>query len=1403
MKSIRVFLIVLAFSGGLSIPIKAAESSAIQLLIQKAHSLEGRGRYDLAAQAWQQVLTTDPSEPEALAGLARIAKRTGKNEQAGAYLERLRKIDPHNSALEEIQTLRSAADEQSRLNEAQRLAATHKPDQAMRIYHDVFGDNPPPGGWAIAYYETQASLPGGWETATAALQRLSSEYSAVSEYKLSLGQLLTYRPTTRQSGVSLLESIQGSQSEKSRRAWRQALVWEKANPAFLSSMRAYLSHYQDSELEAAARALSAEVQRTDANRGSVQGRDEQRGYQALKAGDMAEAEKRFGAALTESPASGQALAGMGFVRMKQQNFTGAEQFFEKAKQALPNNKDVADGLETARFWKLMKDGSTALTAGDLDTAITNFKAALSSRPTSPDALQALAGALVKQNNPSEALPLYQRLVQMQSNNADTWRHFIDAKFAVEGADAALSAMHSVPDAVAIKLDQNLEFVARSSEIYAAAGQDALAQKAFDRTLSLASGRDDDLPEDLQVQIAGLMLRHKDSDAAAQSMFKVVDADPGNLDAWQVLLASLVQGHSERKAADVLGEIPKNVYDNGLTRPGFLRSVAAIDAASGKLADAEEALVKLRDSEKATSSPELAGTELQLANVYLKQSHFDKTEELLSNLTDSHPDNADVWKTYSAFLHEKHRDAEVIALRQRMPKKVNARLLADYEYISVLASAQTAVGNFDGAFRLLHEAIARAKSSGEVVPIKVELQLAWMLLESGQRQSELFSILQRAQSRTDLSSVQSREVADLWATWMLRAAETASASGDQERAVSTLTLACRMLPKDDRLKRSLAGYLLKAGDIRRALNVYKNWGLKDGTAADYAGAVGAAMNQRDTTYSTSWLREGLATWPTDSKLLDLAGKQAAASGDYKRARLYWREALKSLPSDESDAASAGLVPRAVSQSSEQLKTLLLGNDPQTNDSTSEALVGDSSATSQLSEIAAFSPAEISGFESRDTETERQVRLASFNTTSIMEPPASPQKVDSTTIRVPPLAGTSKLGNGFVDRNTTQSDDANTIQDQLASIEGRNTPYLGTGDMVQGRSGQPGFDRMLIQQAQMEASATIGDAIRVAVIAKPTYIESGTGTGLPKQQFGTLDSGSLVPMQTASGIAGEAQISSQAFGLRIGRTPEGFLVHNLFGGIRFTPGNGPITFMLDRDSIQDSLLAFAGTRDPKSNNVWGGVMANTASARGSWGNDRSGFYLNAGYQVITGLNVARNTRIDGNFGTYWKAYSRKEGALTIGMNISGMHYDKNLRYFTLGQGGYFSPQQYFLFSVPFRWTGDYKQRLQYTIGASLGSQHFEEDASPYFPTDPSLQGTAGPYYSSVTSTGANYSLEARIAYQIAPNWFIGAWANGNNARDYSSQSTGLFVRYSFQARPLIQDNNVPSIPDWKGQQLFRLF
>jgi hypothetical protein len=228
-----------------------------------------------------------------------------------------------------------------------------------------------------------------------------------------------------------------------------------------------------------------------------------------------------------------------------------------------------------------------------------------------------------------------------------------------------------------------------------------------------------------------------------------------------------------------------------------------------------------------------------------------------------------------------------------------------------------------------------------------------------------------------------------------------------------------------------------------------------------------------------------------------------------------------------------------------------------------------------------------------------------------------------------------------------------------------------------------------------------------------------------------------------------------------------------------------------------------RDPSSNQIWGGVVANSASVLGHWGDDKSGFYAGAGYQSLTGRSVASNRAFNGNFGAYWKVVSQKEGSLTLGTNFSAMHYDKNLRYFTLGQGGYFSPQQYYLFSVPFRWTGTYGHKLQYIIGGSLGSQHFQEDASVFFPTNAALQATHGDTYSAMTSTGANFNFESRINYQLAPHWLLGAWVNTNNSRNYVSTSAGLFINYTFQARPLSFDNPIASVPDWRGQQPFTLF
>ncbi len=71
-----------------------AQQSAADVLIQRARTLDGQGRHDLAAAAWKQVLLLNPTQPDALAALASYYRSTGDTATADHYLALLRKASP-------------------------------------------------------------------------------------------------------------------------------------------------------------------------------------------------------------------------------------------------------------------------------------------------------------------------------------------------------------------------------------------------------------------------------------------------------------------------------------------------------------------------------------------------------------------------------------------------------------------------------------------------------------------------------------------------------------------------------------------------------------------------------------------------------------------------------------------------------------------------------------------------------------------------------------------------------------------------------------------------------------------------------------------------------------------------------------------------------------------------------------------------------------------------------------------------------------------------------------------------------------------------------------------------------------------------------------------------------------
>ncbi|MEZ5396692.1 MAG: cellulose synthase subunit BcsC-related outer membrane protein [Bryobacterales bacterium] len=352
------------------------------------------------------------------------------------------------------------------------------------------------------------------------------------------------------------------------------------------------------------------------------------------------------------------------------------------------------------------------------------------------------------------------------------------------------------------------------------------------------------------------------------------------------------------------------------------------------------------------------------------------------------------------------------------------------------------------------------------------------------------------------------------------------------------------------------------------------------------------------------------------------------------------------------------------------------------------------------------------------------------------------------------------------------------------------------MLRSRSGRDGFETLSEQQLNFETSTVIGDKFRLAAIARPTFLDAGDASGNTSLRLGLAPSGSDLGANTASGVGAEVQLSSENFGLKVGTTPDGFLVQNATLGLRLRPANGPFTVMFNRDVVHDTLLSYAGVKDPISGQIFGGVMSNALSLQGDWAGAESGVYARAGYQHLTGDHVQTNRRIDGGGGAWWRVLKTSDGTLTLGANLFGMKYDKNLRYFTLGHGGYFSPQRYVLFNIPVTWQGTYNGRFDYSITGGLGLQHIMEDDAPYFPLDASLQGRKGPVYTGVTQTGEHFSLRMDGGYRIAPHWTLGGFLDINNTRSYTNQSAGFYLRYIFREQPLVRDMSIPSLPDWTG-------
>ncbi|MBS2694031.1 BCSC C-terminal domain-containing protein, partial [Salmonella enterica subsp. enterica serovar 1,4,[5],12:i:-] len=88
------------------------------------------------------------------------------------------------------------------------------------------------------------------------------------------------------------------------------------------------------------------------------------------------------------------------------------------------------------------------------------------------------------------------------------------------------------------------------------------------------------------------------------------------------------------------------------------------------------------------------------------------------------------------------------------------------------------------------------------------------------------------------------------------------------------------------------------------------------------------------------------------------------------------------------------------------------------------------------------------------------------------------------------------------------------------------------------------------------------------------------------------------------------------------------------------------------------------------------------------EANGVWADLSAHQLTGKNVADNQRQRLMAGYYYKLINEDNRRLSVGLNTMLWHYQKDLSGYSLGQGGYYSPQQYLSLSLPV----NYRQRTE---------------------------------------------------------------------------------------------------------------
>ncbi|WP_313079047.1 cellulose synthase subunit BcsC-related outer membrane protein [Pulveribacter sp.] len=1397
---------LIASLGSLATP-AYAQDAATKTLIEQGQYWQSRGDTQRAVDSWQKLLRVDPNQPDALYGMGRAQLQEQRLDEAQRSLDQLRRAHPGHRLVERLQQEIGVQRNSAQVQQARDLARAGQAEQAMSSYQAALGNQAPTGPLALEYYQTLGGTSGGWDEARRGLERLARESPDDAKISLALAQHLTYREATRREGIAQLARLAGH-SEVGKAAtdsWRKALAWTGSRAADIPLYQAFLrAHPGDEAMQARLREIETRQRTARAEASAARDPLRQRsteGFKALEDGDLEAAEAEFRAVLQARPSDGDALGGMGVLRLRQEEFAQARGYLERAtRQGSPARWKQA--LNSATYWTLIEQARAARDAGDLGNARQLLDQAVRLDAREVTAENDLADVLAELGQLEAAEAAYRRVLARQADNPDALRGLVGVLAQTGKAAEALQLVEQLTPSQQEKVGAlgRLRATQAMGQARAAAerGDDQAARAALEDALLNDPGN-----PWVRLDLARLYLKVGATSEARGVMDGLLVSNPQMPEA---LYASALLASEARDWAGALATLERIPEKNrtrdiaALQKRVWVHVQADAAATLGREGRVQQAQAVLAQAEPFVGQdPELLGA---LALAWADAGDPNRALAMVRDMLARTPrPDTGLRLQYAAALLKTQQDVELAGiLRQLQDTPMSAQERRGYEdirvgYILRQADALRVSGDLASAYDTLAPLLAERPNDPEVVGALARMygdhgdhaqamQLYHRLLEKDPRNLQL----------------------------LLPAAAAATATKDYAYAESAIQVALQLAPQDPevltaagRLYRA-RGQATKAGQYfaaaveaeNRQRAVLLGAAGQQGTSGWNAAAPGGNPFRRTA---------GLANWGARTPF-PTAVPPAGAPLSYAAAQPLAAGPQPYIPQPAGAArfpmAAPAAVPLATPTSYYAAAAAPAAPAAATPPRPSGGRTAAKSASSQTHTALPAAPA--SAVQMPAAPAGYVAPSAAPGALYVPQPatgyvtPQAAYAASAPAAPAPSLWAAAPQAPGTV----PQAARPRTALDELSELQEGRTPMLSVGVVGRARQGEAGMSRLTDLQAPVELKFGAGDGT-MTLRATPTGVSSGT----PDTSYGTLSRFGAGPAtaldmplrspgsQNGNGLGLGIGYETANLAVDVGTLPLGFGQNDIMGGVRYRMGLGEqasLTGELSRRPVTDSALSFAGARDARTGERWGTVSANGGRLDLTWDDGSFGAYAVGALHSLQGHNVQSNYRAELGGGMYWRIHRSSDAAFTAGLNFTGLAYDKNLRYFTYGHGGYFSPQQFLAMSVPFDWA-QRSGRLSYQIKGALGVQYFKEDAAPYFPTSRSRQsaaaqaasdaeafGEAGAnttaIYPSQSKTGLGYNLGLAMEYQLHPQLFIGSHLALDNARNYRQFTGGLYVRYALQ-------------------------